>query len=748
MIVRSFLMGAFSAIFLLVGLFPAASSAQPAITGVVQQVLPKASLVKYPEVAVAGRTVGVSGSADKRTAKTWVKTVDQTTFSDPAELGAANGNQDYTNAAISGRSDGTLSYAWIENDNNSPIKVRQRYGNGTFSGEVTALGGGKFRVYVDVASNNAGTTVIAWSESKRFRYAYSTNGNINQWNGFNAVLDEDSQNRPILAVGPNNTIGIVVGTGGGDIRYGLWNGSGFTIEKVTNDGAGPFDADPTLTYLPNGTPVVAWRKVEGGYWYSERQSNGTWPSSKLSDDTVVTQAAIASDEAGNLTFAWLREGEPARLRVAYATAKPNQVFAGPIDVAVGDFRPNPLLATTVTDKTQINLVNERFGGSGLVAEYWLLTAQGAGSMGAQPVVTSSYTSKSVPIVRGTGGVNVSFSNVSGSPSQIRYRWGAAPDDTTTDSNGWVTYSSPMSVTVPSNINTSDCKAETLYTQVRNGSTFESSAKSVSMIVDSKVTGSVRAVNPYIGDKLPVFTNPQDVGALPQDLISNGGASDGDPGYTRDPLFYLEAVGNTDCSGLQRIRYGPSLDGLNTGFGVVDNVFANVLALPNPANLTEGPRTLSVRLSDNIGNTYDVTQTIIVDTTKPVLAEGASFTITSDPNATILEKLSFSNVQVTDAYPGGYWGVWVANSLTQVNDTSTLNWTPVELETKGTSPVLEDWSVLTGLNRSVSSFTGSQTFYIYVRFLDGAGNPTDQVVSSQVTLQRVTDVDTHLPLIRR
>lgn len=753
MIVRSFLLGVFSAIFLLVGLFPAGTSAQSPINLQVQQTLSGSRQVKYPDIAVAGRTIAVGGTAERRESRSWVKTVDQSTFGDPIDIGNASGKEDYIPTAVSGRSDGTVTYAWIGDDEDGPIRVRQRYPDGTLSGEVTARSSGTFRVYVEVASNNPigttnnpGTTVVVWSEGGRFRYVYATGGNITQWFGPGIVADITSLNRPSMAVGPNNQIGIAFGTASGDIYYGLWNGGGFDVEVVAN--TGNYEADPTMTFLPNGTPVVAWRRVEGGYFYSKRAGPSNWPASQLSRDIVYSTAAIASDEAGNLSFAWSDASDSRTIRFRAAFATPSDVFTGPVQVAEGDLRTNTQIATTITDRTQINIVVERFA-SDLFAEYFLLTALGAGSMGAQPRVTSPVTANGFPVVRGPSAISVSFADVQGTPTQVRWRWGAPPSDATTDSGGWVTYSNPLPVPIPPAINTSDCGPETLFTQVRNNTTVENAPKQVSVIIDRKVTGSIRAVNPYIGNKLPVFTDTEEGRVF--DLGTNGGASDGDPNYTRDPLFYLEVVGGNDCVGLKQVRYGASTTTLGRPFGIVDEIFANVLTLPNPTNLTNGPRPIVVRLNDDLDNVIDYNTTLILDTVKPVLADGASMTITSDPTATILATLNFSGVTVTDAYPNGYWGVWVANSLTVVPNpaaSSALIWSPAELKTKGSNPVLKNWSLLAGLNRTAESFTGQQTFFVYVRFLDGAGNPTDRVVSAQITLDEVTDVATRLPMVRR
>ncbi len=743
-------MGALSAILVLAGLLPLYTRAQASINTVFQEVLTDSDEVKYPDVDVANRTVAVAGTSNRDSANTWWKTIDQQSFGSPTQVGATSGQEDFVNTALSGRSDGTITYAWFANADDSPIKVRQRFSNNTFSDEVTAVGGGPFRAYVDVASNNAGTTIVAWSENKRFRYVYSTGGNLQQWNGGGAIINFDSLNRPILAVGPDDKIGVTFGTADGDIYYGEWNGSGFTTELVA--GTDNFEADPTLTFLPNGTPVIAWRRVGPGYFYAERKGFGDWPTSRLSSDELVTVAAIAADESGNMAFAWSAIGSSPSpgLKVAFRTAGTNGEFVGPITVnRTEDFRANPMLAATITDRSQIHLVSERFGGSGLDTDYYQLVGSGLAPPSAVPSVSSSVTIGGLPVVRGNVGVRVDFRDVTGNVNQVRWRWGGIPNDAVNDSGNWVAYTSTMTIPVSSIVNTGDCLAETLFTQVRNADTIDTTVRQVSVIVDSSVGGSLRVTNPNLTSRYPLFTPIETAQLTPQDLNTEGGASDGDPGYTRVPFFYFEAIGTGECVGLSNFQYGASATSLGATIAVTNNLFANNLLLPNPTNTAESPRSIFMVLRDDLGNQIDFSTSIIYDRTKPVLANGATFTVTSDTNASILANLDFDNVQVTDVYPGGYWGLWVANSTTPVSDTlnsTALVWTPVKLNVRGSQPLLSNWSLLTGL--SPNALAPNTTVYVYARFLDGAGNPSDQVLQQQITVANPTLPTIRLPLIRR
>jgi hypothetical protein len=186
--------------------------------------------------------------------------------------------------------------------------------------------------------------------------------------------------------------------------------------------------------------------------------------------------------------------------------------------------------------------------------------------------------------------------------------------------------------------------------------------------------------------------------------------------------------------------------------VSKNFFANVL--PFPGAFGAGNNAVMVRVSDVAGNSKDYNQTLTYDATPPVLDSNSPGTVaaTSDASATILTSLKFTNINVTDnVYPNrGFWGAWIANSRTPVANPATdtnLVWTPVPAPgtDKDKSFTITNWSLASGL-ASDQLTAGSYT--IYVRFLDGAGNPTSGVITTSLTLSQVTGPKIRLPLVRR
>ena len=173
MIVRAFFLGALSALLLLAGLIPVRMAAQsnPNLRLVAAQTVAGSTGVKLPDLAVAKRTVALSGGVVDRYAATWLKADTAAVFPDtPVELGAVSGQPDYTNTAVAGRSDGTLTYAWSERAITGPIQVRQRAANGTLSGVFTVHSGGQY-FFVDVVTAENGTTVVAWRDTSNYPYS-------------------------------------------------------------------------------------------------------------------------------------------------------------------------------------------------------------------------------------------------------------------------------------------------------------------------------------------------------------------------------------------------------------------------------------------------------------------------------------------------------------------------------------------------------------------------------------------------
>ena len=92
-------------------------------------------------------------------------------------------------------------------------------------------------------------------------------------------------------------------------------------------------------------------------------------------------------------------------------------------------------------------------------------------------------------------------------------------------------------------------------------------------------------------------------------------------------------------------------------------------------------------------------------------------------------------QQGEGLPSGrqFWGVWIANSRTPTAPTDPARWSPVEVPTHASDFTI-DWSLFGGLGNQANP---AVDYYVFVRFLDGAGNPTreaDIIETGMITLE--------------
>jgi hypothetical protein len=97
----------------------------------------------------------------------------------------------------------------------------------------------------------------------------------------------------------------------------------------------------------------------------------------------------------------------------------------------------------------------------------------------------------------------------------------------------------------------------------------------------------------------------------------------------------------------------------------------------------------------------------------------------------------------------FWGVWIANSTTDVAaDSTTLIWYPVRVPSPGSTFSVQ-WDLFSGLGFTSDLRKKSGTYYVYVRFLDGAGNPSQLALKTTVTLDAGYTIPTvQMPLLRK
>jgi hypothetical protein len=725
---------------------------------VFQTTLPNVRQIKFPDVAGAGNMVYLSANVNRADAYVWEKQDSAQAFGLPVDLGQAPGQPDFSSTSVATGPDGSVHYIWL-NQETRRIHYRYKPAGGAWGPERTvyAGSGSAFPVNATVEVASDGQIFVAWRDPDRPVFVARSTNNGQSWTSPIVIGSDAVFNFPALAAGPNGAMALAYTIGENDrlvIYGGTWNGSTFATARITPF-AGDGFADPTLTYDTAGTLYVAYRGVDNsgsssGVWVATNQGAGQWQINRIvGPGEVYGTVNIEGDTSGNLHLQW-NANVGAGQRVYYSVRPSGATaFVNPID-APNDAGIifNSRMSTTVSDAAYAHVAGELFQGDSSFLRYILFAATpgtggGGGGGAGQPVIEDGDQ-----ITEKEPTVTVNFTNIQGQPTQIRWRWGSAPSDTESDSNGWQNFSNPIEIPLPESIlSDTPCSAERLYTQLREGTAAAGQAQSDDIVIDTGIDAARIVSNPYIHPKASQFT--------PTNLVTGnladpgaGGASDGDPRYTRAPIYYLELRGVNDCSGVKDLAAARATTSFPKAITLTDENFANVLGYQGA--MVEGPNQVVVRVTDKAGNVETYTESLTFDPTRPVLAATGAGTVTaaSNPEATILVDLTFAGINVTDnLYPGrGYWGVWIANSRTQVADPATdasLIWSPVEAPGTTDDFVITNWSLATNLSGALAA----GEYYVYVRFLDGAGNATAGHLTASVTLSQVTRPQVGLPIVR-
>lgn len=719
-----------------------------------QASIPGLNLSKFPDIAAAGRTVHIAANDNRSDAVYLSKPDSAQSFSGLEDLGDAPGQADFSPVSVATEADGTVHVAWI-NQQSRQLLYRSKAPGGAFGPQRTIVTSGGFPASINLAVASDGALYVAWRLADApHRVVRSTNDGAS-WSSPILLGTQAGINFPFIATGPSGQAAVAFTAPSGDflqIYVAIWNGSSFDIQRVTSVGSNY--ADPSAAYDTDGNLYIAYRGIEGdansGVWIGALQG-GQWQLNRLAEPSVVHDTVnIQSDPQGNLHVAWIATVS-GQQQVFYTFRPRGGTFTSIVAAPnPGGAIFNPRMAANIGDEAYAHVVAEFFQGDGTTTSvrYFLFGATSAPPVGAVPVIEDGEE-----ITEREPTVQVAFNNVSGQPTQIRWRWGAAPDDAANDSSGWQTFTNLMNIPVPAAIlDSAACTPVTLFTQVREADGDTSPAQNDAIIFDSGISARALAINPYSRTREGVFTPLAGTADLTVTMgladVGTEGAFDGDPAYTRVPAVYVEVRGNGDCSGLKNFSSGRTATSYGKAVTITNELFANVLGYPGVMSV--GPNQMTLRVSDKAGNFTDYPQTVIYDPAKPILSSrlADSLTATSNPSATILARLNVKGVGVTDAYPGrGFWGVWVANSRTPVANPATdpaLRWVPIKAP-GNSSDFTIDWSLGAGL--SASQVT-SGTYVIYMRFLDGAGNATDDVISTTLTINQLTRVTTRLPVVRR
>lgn len=575
------------------------------------------------------------------------------------------------------------------------------------------------------------------------------------------------QDRPRIAVTNDGKVHITYERGtssSADIWYSRRELDGRWVSQNISSSSGTGSFSPTITtngsngiYIAwdenvNGHDVVFRRSNDGGQNFSNRVTfSGTsafasYPFAAYSATNnrvyVVWEDATGGSGTAD-TDIWMREFNPANDATSSAVRLNRQTSPSNLPmIAVGKSRAFIFWSDRSTGQRQI------FGVSSV-------TEQGTGCTGTL-VLEAGAISTTKTTLQGT------ITPVTGcTPTQMQI----SVDTTVTDNTPIVSYNPNISVAMPDLATCSRQVYVRLIGPNGPGTTFGDS-----IVLDARVDATASAVNPSMRGLPIIYTPP---GLL--DTRDNGGASDGDQSFTRDRTFMLTVNDTGDCSGINTVRVGA---------GVAMSVGTAGLVTPQglPGDRVPGAKLVPITITDKAtspGNSMTVTRTIVFDPANtdttgvqpnvdglPKLASGGSVT-DANPQNSIMRTLQFNGISVTDNLYGKvagiqpqladgkqFWGVWVANSRTAINDPvidaegTFLQWTPIYISNPGSSFSIP-WSVFAGLNYNPLDASKTGDYYVYVRFLDGAGNGSREFLSTKVTLTSGFSVPTvSLPVVRR
>ncbi|WP_129676787.1 sialidase family protein [Candidatus Chloroploca sp. Khr17] len=745
--------------------FPSMLQAQtpPPLRVLSEAIVPGSDQVKYPDIAAGNGLVHMSGNAERRSAFAWTKVPNAGNFAGRDELGPAGGDPDYSSTAITTALDGSVYAAWI-NQPERVIYARRRSPEGVWGPTSVVTRGEPFAVRPTIGVTGNGRVFVAWrNPDQPVSYSSSLNGGANWSSPLYASTLPSFGSGSQLSGGPGDNMAITFTAADGDrlhIFVGLWNGTSFTIERVTqpnNDGW----ADSSVTFAPNGKVYVAWRGIatggpEAGYFFAERQPDGSWPRSRLVGGGVAGRAAITSDEQSNIHYNWLSGS------LFYAFLPVGQPPIGPIQASSSGTFFNGTNAASIANSAFSHMVVEDFGGGGLSTRYALFEAA-VNLFGGTPVIEDGEPLIGRSLDRA---VKLTFTNVQGQPTHFRYAWNRVP----TEADPLIPYEATVRITIPADIlDSTRCEPVTLYTQL-----FDT----VNGLVQEQVRSDTIQIDGLVGVEVNSFSvfsdEAQAALANEPELAGVSGSPITDPNYTRLPLVYLRVTPQNDCSGLTSFVVASSAEADGVEYQLAPEGFAGIVMLPDVLNLRPGPVPFNVRVKDGAGNLRGFDFSIIFDETRPRVnlprlnSDPERYVITSTfaITAPMLQKVALSNIDelVTDDLyraPGDptrqFWALWMANSRTRVNDplSTALPWVFVPAPASRpdgslTNRVTEvgNWSLATGL---ASAQLQRGQYYIYVRFVDAAGNVSDDVLEIPVFIEgtgALPRLMNYIPLVNR
>ncbi len=344
----------------------------------------------------------------------------------------------------------------------------------------------------------------------------------------------------------------------------------------------------------------------------------------------------------------------------------------------------------------------------------------------RPVIFIANITSPSPTTNAT--IDVQISNVDGQPNQMRYS--LTPFDENNTSIPWVPFASTFSVVAP---NTPTSCTYVVYVQAQNTETAQrSSVRQVSTVIDRTVQAPV-TINSIEQLGRPAPNSTQSVSA-----IQPNAPAIQDPAFTRYPtLFYSIGQEPAPCAGTKSHRaenFAPS----NASYpyeGYVPFDPFDFTSDSDGVGYNEQQLTPTVVVTDQLDNVQVYTTALRYDDDPPQLSAGGVISFTSATSTTFgLASLVFTATVTDDGYSSyinqpnaGYWGAWVlaSNSATPPTPAQFAQYGKLRHLTPG-SQAINSVPLVNNLNGQMHD-PGAR--YIHVRFVDGAGNYSEDVLTS-------------------
>jgi hypothetical protein len=665
--------------------------------------LPGALNTKFPRVAVSGGQAHVAANSQLLHATYW-NAPTEGAFGAPELLGTAEGQPDYSSAAITSGPDGTIYVVWI-NQPERAIYLRSRPPGGAWSEPRLVMSGSPFPVHVAITAGSEGI-FVAWRDPDQpFTFRYSTDGGLT-WSRTLRMAYDAGYNMPSLASGAGK-VAIAYTQGYADqlqIFVGLWNGQNFGMQMITTPNSSY--ADPGIAISSSGRIVAAWRGIAdngplSGVFLAEQSANGMWPIQQVISGKVIGPVTPAFDDAGGLHLFWIGE-VGGSLRLWYAYQQPDGAWSAPVGSDVpggGLFNAHGAVGAAQNGLIYGHAVSELFLGDRLSAH----TFRFATNSVALPYAIPSLQ------MNGTNNLHLDFHTISGEPSELRWRWNEPPSD----ADPWQPFSA-LDLPLPVQPATQDCQQLQLFTQVRSNRGMQPQAQSAVIALDNDIQASVKVHNP-------------------------GGAD----GYTRRTFIRLEIDASDECSPLTEAAIGDQV--WTMGDGPIHQLLIPLISSEPEQNFT-------LRLSDSLGNQRSYAMQAFFDREAPQY-EGGNLQVITDPAFSSLQTIVLKDLTYRDATSVRPWAIQLRVKPPESDlfpsyreQTIPLEEMRVTRSGDGTLTITAPIS-LHSVFQPVTSGLRSGTYTFEVTLLDFAGNPTEIVASEAITLTDIRAPQFYLPLVQ-